>query len=672
MKKRYSLRGLIALSPLAVTGLWTLIVLVIWHQQWLGIAGWELQSYNFRFHQRGVVPPDNRIAFLAIDDASIFGESLDEEDTEYIKKNPGYELLRDFPYPRKTYVLAIEKLVKAGARVVVFDLVLSKESPLGQGNAGKADDVALTRALIKYRDKVVIGANFTSNETGSEAVRSMEALTMPHSNLLPSSMRPKIVPELPDKEIVGYVNYAMDPDTFIRRMDPVGWPFSNEGKKTLETLPYSIDALAVKKAFPEIKLPRPFEFRFIKFAGPNGTYNPIPFHLLFRTKAWEPGRPPLYEGKVFKDKIVLIGPRANFMHDDHTTPFGAGVAYKMFGPDIHCNAIATLLSPHVLREVGAVTGLVIIGLFGLVYAFILRIPKSPLGKFVPAIGFGLYYLGLAQWTFEGLDLFIPLTPVAILLVGSTVSVVTLQAIIEQIEKRRVSGMFQSYISKNVAQELIKSGQDVNSLMIPRRREVTVLFSDVRDFTTMTEGSDPVRFVQQLNEYLTAMVECVFDNHGTLDKFVGDAVMAVYGNPTSLGKAEDAWCAVKTAIEMRKRLADLNERWEKEERTPFRIGIGLNHGPVMAGDIGSSQKKEYGVIGDTVNVTSRVEGLTKEQKADILITDTVYDLVQDRLNADERGEMTVKGRAKPVKIYALKSLKTTANLSASTVGMKFEG
>ncbi len=636
-----NLRNLIQKAPILATAFWTLLALPAWHFKWFDLARWELRSVNMRFQQRGPIPTDPRIVLVAIDEASVFGDSLDEDD---VRRNPGYALLKNWPYPRQAYAEAIEKLAKCGARAVVFDLILSNDSqlddstPTGHRRA-EADNARLTEALIRHHDKVVLGANISTDEDEARGA-STDKVTMPQADLLPSAT-------VPDREIVGYVNYPVDEDGCIRRMQPVRWSPLFE-----LNAPLSLDALAVRKAFPDRALPEPYEPRWIYFTGPFGTYQPIPFYQLFDTKAWEPQRPPLFGGSIFKDKIVLIGPRANFLHDEHLTPFG-----RIFGVDIHADAIATLLSGKILRETPPPVQWAILLLMGATLALGLRTVKSPLGKLAPAAVLGFGYWGAAQAAFVRFDLLLPLVPVGLLVGASTFTVVTFQAVAEQIEKRRVSGMLHRYVSRNVAEELIRSGQDFNQLMTPRKRTVTILFSDVRDFTTMTEGSEPGPFVQQLNEYLTAMVECVFNHGGTLDKFVGDAVMAVFGNPRSRGAAEDAWCAVQCALEMRIRLAELNQRWQTEGRPPFRIGIGLNHGEVMAGDIGSRQKAEFGVIGDAVNVAARVESLTKEQKTDILITDSVFDLVKERVEIEERGEMKVKGRHRPVHIHALKSLKT---------------
>ncbi len=155
----------------------------------------------------------------------------------------------------------------------------------------------------------------------------------------------------------------------------------------------------------------------------------------------------------------------------------------------------------------------------------------------------------------------------------------------------------------------------------------------------------------------AMVEIVKRHNGTLSKFIGDAIMALYGAPLSGGAAEDARHAVQTAFEMRLRLAELQQLCQAQGRPPLRIGVDTNYGEVVVGDIGSPERKEYTVIGDAVNVASRVEGLNKDFNTDILLTEPVYELVKHRVEAQMVGETAVKGREQKVKVYFLKELRT---------------
>jgi len=185
-----------------------------------------------------------------------------------------------------------------------------------------------------------------------------------------------------------------------------------------------------------------------------------------------------------------------------------------------------------------------------------------------------------------------------------------------------------------------------------RKPATMLFSDIVGFTTLSEHADPEVLVRQLNEYLTRMVAAVFENHGTLDKFIGDAVMAVWGNVRSLGVAEDARLAARTALAMRSELFKLNQMWKGDGRIPLGIGIGVNQGDVLVGNIGSQERSDPTVIGDAVNLASRLEALTRTYGVDILIGPTASDLVRDAFYLRSVARVQVKGKTKPVEISAL--------------------
>jgi adenylate cyclase len=200
-------------------------------------------------------------------------------------------------------------------------------------------------------------------------------------------------------------------------------------------------------------------------------------------------------------------------------------------------------------------------------------------------------------------------------------------------------------------------------------------SDIRGFTALSESMvNPLELVAQLNEYFTAMVEIVMRHEGTLDKYIGDAILAVYGAPLSAGPAEDALRAVRTAVEMREELAKLQEHWKATGRPPIHIGVAVNSGEVIVGNIGSPRRMEYTVIGDAVNETSRVEGLNKEFNTDILITESTYELVRDHAEVERIGSHTVRGRSKATNLYSLKSMCATqaANVSAVAPAHKSNG
>lgn len=220
------------------------------------------------------------------------------------------------------------------------------------------------------------------------------------------------------------------------------------------------------------------------------------------------------------------------------------------------------------------------------------------------------------------------------------------------ERDFVKETFSRYVTKQVAEEILRDPDRI----APggTKREVTILFSDIRGFTTFSEDHSPEDVIAHLNEYLAAMVDIIFKYEGTLDKYIGDAIMAVYGSP--LPHEDDPLRAVRTALEMQEILAKLNDRWETEGKPPLRIGIGINTGDVIAGNIGDVRRMEYTVIGDNVNLASRIESLTKNFNCPIIISGSTYAQVRDAVEVKELEEVTVKGKSRAVRIYELLGLK----------------
>jgi adenylate cyclase len=176
---------------------------------------------------------------------------------------------------------------------------------------------------------------------------------------------------------------------------------------------------------------------------------------------------------------------------------------------------------------------------------------------------------------------------------------------------------------------------------------------------MTESADPEALVRQLNEYLSRMTAAVFQHDGTLDKFIGDAVMAVWGNVKSRGAAEDAKLCARAALAMRRELSALNEKWKTEGTAPFAIGMGINHGDVLGGNIGSQEKADPTVIGDAVNLASRLEALTRTYAVDILVGVRASELIRDEFHLRSVALAQVKGKTEPVEIFTLIGAKTEA-------------
>jgi len=190
----------------------------------------------------------------------------------------------------------------------------------------------------------------------------------------------------------------------------------------------------------------------------------------------------------------------------------------------------------------------------------------------------------------------------------------------------------------------------DALMVGERKDVSILFSDIRGYTSLTEKMEAAQVVSLLNEYFETMVEAVFNYDGTLDKFIGDALMAVFGAPLPL--ENHGWMAVQSALDMRRRLVEFNHDRGTPEKPIIRIGIGISSGEVVSGNIGSQKRMDYTVIGDGVDISSRLEGTTKEYGCDIILSEYTYNLCRDRIWVRELDRIRVKGKTKPVSIYEL--------------------
>ncbi len=216
------------------------------------------------------------------------------------------------------------------------------------------------------------------------------------------------------------------------------------------------------------------------------------------------------------------------------------------------------------------------------------------------------------------------------------------------QEKRMKTTLYRYMTPSVAERVMALGEDV--LMVGERKDVTVLFSDIRGYTTLTEKLEAAQVVSMLNEYFETMVEAVFHCEGTLDKFIGDALMAVFGAPLPL--ENHAWSAVQSALDMRQRLKVFNTDRRMQGQPELRIGIGLSSGEVVSGNIGSQRKMEYTVIGDGVNLSSRLESITKQYGCDIVLSEHTFELCQDKIWVRELDLIRVKGKLEPVKIYEL--------------------
>jgi len=339
------------------------------------------------------------------------------------------------------------------------------------------------------------------------------------------------------------------------------------------------------------------------------------------------------------NQIVMVGAFAPGIADDElTTPFGL-----MYGIEVHANALNTILTGQFLNEVPWWVDTLI--LFGLVMltAFLTARLSTLLSLAISAATVLAYFVFTIAM-FDSYALIFNFSAPAVAVLVTFLAVVMYRVMTEERDKARIRKMFGKYVSPAVVNQILEDPPELGGV----DRELTVFFSDIRGFTTLSETMTPQELVNHLNEYLTAMTDIILEYGGTLDKYVGDEIMAFWGAP--LPQKEHAMLACKCAVRQMQALQELNSQWPPERR--IEIGMGLNSGIMTVGNMGSSGRMNYTLMGDNVNLAARLEGTNKQYGTTCIISEYTYGLVKDRVLVRELDNIRVKGKHKPVVIYEL--------------------
>ena len=595
---------------------------------WFDGLEYATDDYRIQFGRKAQADP--QIVLLAIDATSISLESLDagivaQSDSLSLMKKTG------FPFPRDVYADACERLFGAGAKVVAFDIFFRSVTPA---------DERFEQALEKYRNQTVVGMNFSD-----EAKSTTVYCNLPSESLVPSRD--------PFDDLLGYLNFWKDStETTVRSAqyrNNLNYANRVVGADQLPKL-YSLASRVVQKFGHPDLVPNDLEERPLRFAGPS-RFATFPFYTLFYPADWANT---FHNGEYFRGKIVIIGPVGDWSKDSFLTPTG-----ELPGVEVHLNAINSLLHHEFLipcSEAFFFSTVVGAGLIALLLAMTI-IPIA--WRFLAALGVAGGYVFALIWAFNGPGWLLPAVAPMSVFCGATGVGFIYDFVLTQIEKLRLRSTLEGYNSPKVVQYLLEHTEAYKEMLAGARRPVTLLFSDVRGFTTLAERGDTHAIVTKLNEYLTAMVACVFRFDGNLDCFMGDGIMAAWGNlPFNHDPKADAVNAVRSALAMLAELRRLNAKWIDSGDPPWQVGIGLNHGEVIVGDIGSQQHKEYATIGDAVNLASRIESLTKEYHVEILVGENVANLVHDQFHLKTADLVQAKGKNVAVEIFTVLGEKTT--------------
>ncbi|MEW6102505.1 MAG: adenylate/guanylate cyclase domain-containing protein [bacterium] len=370
---------------------------------------------------------------------------------------------------------------------------------------------------------------------------------------------------------------------------------------------------------------------WIRYLGEARTFRFVSFHNVLKKR--------IAEG-YFKNKIAIIGGSAEGLFDIMSNPFSS--VYP--GVETQATIIHNILNNNFMIQTSIKTNMLIVLLLGIIIGLFSSILSLKKGILVMA-GLLFGYLTTSIILFKN-GLIIPMVSPSFSMGFTFLSVWLWRFQTEEKEKKRVRGMFSRYVSKEVVEQLV-SNPDAFSIG-GKRVEISVLFSDICGFTTLSEKLQAEEIVSLLNEYFTAMNQVIFKHKGTLDKYIGDAIMVFYGAP--LYPEEHAKRAVLTALEMIRELNRLKKEWKARGKEELDIGIGINTGEAVVGNIGSDIQTNYTVIGDEVNLASRLEGMTRKYNSQIIISKATYEQIKDEILSREVDIIVVKGKSRPVMIY----------------------
>jgi len=601
----------------------------------------ENKTKDMRFRFRGIETHNNEIVIVAVDPSTLVEFGI-----------PGMP-------PRDFHVKLIENLYKAGAKAVLFDvLFLEYSGKQEEGIIGKLpskEDSLLAQALKKYPNTVI--------------ARKLK-VEMNETTLLSSGETQYPPPLFHNLCQLAFVDVYEDNDSFTRRVkiisddaDPAsGWNYSFALKAAMFASDADTAWIDTKKhlAFVGDKtIPLDKDnFMIINYAMDEQTFQEdyengyLSYSQVFDDSEW--GLDILIENNRLKDKVVLVGAAWPESGDVKFTPFYLGTTlfskkeYPMFGVHVHKNIVTTILENRFVQP-AKTWQLVFLIICMSVIATMINYRFRGFRSLLLSVAIIFVYTIAAFYLFKSHRLLIPVIAPALATIAiNYVSVVTYNFLSERKQKTMIKGAFGQYVPPAVVNDLIKNPDKLT--LGGEERVMTVLFSDVEGFTTISEGLTPTQLVELLNEYLTHMTNIVLSYNGIIDKYEGDAIMAEFGAP--LPDDEHAVKACLTALDMQVRLVELREKLKSEGRAELRARVGINSGPMVIGNMGSNRIFDYTVMGDNVNLGSRLEGANKAYGTFIMCSDATRALAKEKIIFRELDLLRVKGKTEGVLVFEI--------------------
>jgi len=588
---------------------------------------WEVYDYLHGLDFARLTPADAEVVVLGIDEASLALENSSAFPEDIEGSRPLQLMDRLFPWSREVYAQLIDRLVAAGARTVVIDLMFpaaSEDSPEG--------DARFRECLDRHAGRVVLAADLIHRgASGGEA----QTVHFPYSGLIDHRW--------PADPRIGFVTYWTEIDRVIRQA--VFW--WQQVPELPETVLPSFATAALRLEGRGAHLPADTGFHPIRFGHPTD-YEPVSLHEIFVPSLWEQN---FAGGQAFTGKTVFLGHVARQQQDFHPTPVGV-----MAGVRIHAHVYAAAKAGEWLRPLPAWSSMTLIAAAAALAWALVAYGRRPVLVVSLLLGGVVGGLGAQLWLFNHAALVAHLSTPLLAYASIGFFGFTYDFLLERRQKLALKRSVMRFHSPDVAEQIVEHPEFYYNIREGANRTIVILFSDIRGYTSLSEVLTAQQMVAQLNEYFERMVSIVFQRQGAVDKFIGDAMMAVWGrfrdHPKESDLIEDAVHAVDAALAMRATLVELNTDWRTRGITELAIGIGLHQGDAVVGEIGSVERAELTAIGDCVNLGSRLEGATKEYGLDLLISESVCARVAHHFYCRTADLIRVKGKRQPVEVFAV--------------------
>ncbi len=608
------------------------ILIILLLSYYLFLKGAFLSADNFiltrHFNFRGPVDPGKDIIIVALDTES--AKAMGRKSAEW---------------KRTDYAQAIRNLAEAGSDIIAIDILFALPSP-----NDPLQDEALRSALEDAANVILVSETSEQNRrVPLEIFRQQE------------------IGE-------GFLNLFPDEDGVMRTAPPPFARTTPEGDLILD-FPFALQ-IALARLYPEgdfkvdlkdsrwmkvgdLRIPYPqrrgTDGFYINYAGPSGHFPKIAFHKILK-KDFVPDQ--------VKGKIVLIGNMNPLAQDYYPVPMKrkprqiksmknvqtieAHQMQSMYGVEIHANAIHTILNKRFIAPFPKRWVMILLGIFSfLAAAVMLGLKRNAFLATGVCVLLALAFCFFQYLRFQSGE-YIQGSAILLSIFSIAAAGLAGRQAEEAAEKRRIEQLFGRYVAPNVVQELIRNRNLVR--FSGKKERLTVFFSDIRGFTTMSEQMEPEKVSELLNEYFSRMTKLVFKHGGTLDKFMGDCVMAFFGNPIPF--PDHAKRAVEMALEMIHEIEALKKEWaDRGKPHSLDVGIGISTGDVIVGNLGSAEFFDYTVVGDIVNLASRLQ--SNAQRGQILISASTYEEVKEFVKADPMEPLTVKGKSQPVEVFVVR-------------------